>query len=89
VSASIHMQHQPKAPFLDGMARLIDLGGNFCKYKSFKAGGEADLYVLQKDWEAIWGDWEIVWHDFYLGTCKFAEEMETATGSQGGSMVHE
>ena len=82
MSASLHVQHQPRAPLLDGMARLIDLGGNYCGYKLFKSSGEADLYVLQKDWEAIWGDWEIVWRDFHLGTCRFVEEMEAATASQ-------
>lgn len=42
--------------FLEGVARVVDLGGTLQNYNVSKTEDEADLKALRKDWEAVGGD---------------------------------
>ncbi len=54
---------RPRAPFLDGMARLVDIGSTLGAHKRLNSPTAADLYALQMDSEALRGDWSIVRQD--------------------------
>ena len=81
MTALVPVSRQPKAPFLDGMARLIDIWGVQCRHRRFHSGTEADVYSLQKDWEALFGDWVIVRRDISLASGHFVDEMERLKAS--------
>ena len=76
MTALVPVSRQPKAPLLDGMARLIDICGVQCRRKQFDSGVEADLYSLQKDWGALLGDWAVIQNDLSVASSRFVEEME-------------
>ncbi len=42
--------------FLEGMARVLDLGGTFDQYNVSASGEEADRQALESDWNAIGAD---------------------------------
>ncbi|MBI2459265.1 MAG: hypothetical protein HYV53_01795 [Parcubacteria group bacterium] len=42
--------------FVEGMARVIDLGSTMQIYNSSKSEKEADVKALKKDWEAVGED---------------------------------
>ncbi len=42
--------------FLEGMARVMDLGATMQVYNDSKTEKEADLKALRKDWEAVGED---------------------------------
>lgn len=42
--------------FLEGMARVMDLGSTMQIYNSSKSEKEADIKALKKDWEAVGED---------------------------------
>lgn len=76
MTALVPVSRQPKAPLLDGMARLIDICGVQCRRKQFDSGVEADIYTLQKDWVALLGDWDVIQNDFSVVSTRFVKEME-------------
>lgn len=85
MSALVRIPRQSKAPFLDGMARLIDVGGRLRRHKRFDSGFEADVYALQRDWDAIQRDWDRVRQDVYIATVEFVAEMEGVKASRAES----
>ena len=42
--------------FLEGVARIIDMGGTLNEYNSSRSGQEADAVALRSDWAAIGQD---------------------------------
>jgi hypothetical protein len=42
--------------FLEGVARVMDLGGTMQVYNNSKTEKEADLKALKKDWQAVGED---------------------------------
>ena len=76
MAALVPVSRRPKAPFLDGMVRLIGVGGSLRRFRRFESDHEADLYSLQKDWEVLWNDWVVVHEDMYTTTRLFLKEME-------------
>lgn len=42
--------------FLEGMARVIDLGGTMQVYNDSQTEREADLRAIKKDWQAVGED---------------------------------
>ncbi|MFC1613489.1 hypothetical protein ACFL23_04110 [Patescibacteria group bacterium] len=42
--------------FIEGMARIMDLGSTLQVYNESKTAKEADLKALRKDWEAVGED---------------------------------
>lgn len=83
MTALVPLSRRSKAPFLNGMARLIDIGGSLRRYKRFDSGHEADTYSLQKDWEVLWSDWVVVHEDMWTATRHFLEEMEEVSAIRG------
>ena len=43
--------------FLEGVARLLDLGGTLNEYNGFDTPEDADLVALRSDWEALGRDY--------------------------------
>ena len=62
---------RPRAPFLDGMARLVDVGSTLGAHKRLDSATAADLYALQTDSEALRGDWSKVRQDARIATEEF------------------
>ncbi len=42
--------------FLEGLARILDLGGTLNEYNQSETPDDADLVALRSDWEAIGED---------------------------------
>jgi hypothetical protein len=42
--------------FIEGVARVLDLGGTMQVYNDCKTEKEADLKALKKDWQAVGED---------------------------------
>ncbi len=42
--------------FIEGIARVLDLGSTMNDYNSFPLPEQADYYALKSDWEAIGTD---------------------------------
>ncbi len=47
-----------KPSFISGMARVVDLGGEFTSYNTSKSEGAADRKALRADWRAVGKDLE-------------------------------
>ncbi len=45
--------------FAEGMARVLDLGGNLQVYNEHETTEEADLEALRRDWKAVGKDIKI------------------------------
>ncbi len=43
--------------FIEGMARIMDLGATLEEYNESKTGDEADYFALRNDWKAIGKDY--------------------------------
>jgi hypothetical protein len=76
MTALVPISRRPKAPFLDGMARLIDISGVQRKSKRFDTANEADMYALQTDWAALIGDWFVLRRDISSAGSHFVGQME-------------
>ena len=76
MSGLARIPRRPKAPLLDGMARLVDLGTKLNRCKPFDSAVEADKFALQRDWEKIVNDGYIISLDAAIVTEKFVQEME-------------
>ena len=50
--------------FLEGMARVLDIGGTFTQYNTFTDAREADFFALRSDWRAIGEDFDTVLAEF-------------------------
>lgn len=42
--------------FIEGMARVLDLGGTLNEYNSSKTAKQADFFALRADWRAVGKD---------------------------------
>ena len=42
--------------FLEGVARVLDIGDTFNWYPRFRTAAEADAFALRSDWEAVGQD---------------------------------
>jgi len=42
--------------FVEGMAHVVDIGGNFAKYNESKTPSEADYKAIQLDWLCVGDD---------------------------------
>ena len=65
--------------FLEGMARVFDIGGTLNEYDFGPGGAESDAEALRSDWEAIGDDWRAVignYDHYYLIKTKPKEEVE-------------
>jgi hypothetical protein len=49
-----------RSSLLEGLARLLDLGGTLNEYNRSATPDEADLVALRSDWEAIGADFRSV-----------------------------
>ena len=81
MSGLVHIPRRPKAPLLDGMARLVDLGTKLTKKRRFKTAKEADAFAIQSDWNAILNDWNIICQDAALAYDDLRKSMESPTSS--------
>lgn len=53
--------------FLEGVARLVDVGGSLNTYNISRTGQEADARALQNDWRAIGHDVRVALEKIRLG----------------------
>ena len=65
--------------FIEGMARVLDMGGTLNEYNTSPTGEEADAIALWSDWAAIGQDMYAVIGDFDPAEMEMEEETETAT----------
>ena len=64
--------------FVEGMARIFDMGGTLNEYNSSLSGEEADAIALWSDWAAIGNDMYTVIGDFDPAEMEVEEDAETA-----------
>ena len=50
--------------FLEGMARIFDIGGTLNEYDFGPGGAESDAEAMRADWDAICDDWRAVMGDY-------------------------
>lgn len=43
----------PRASFLSGLARVLDIGGTYNAYNSSESPEQADRIALENDWQAV------------------------------------
>ena len=63
--------------FIEGMARVLDMGGTLNEYNFSATGEEADAIALWSDWAAIGQDMYTVIGDFDPADMELEEETET------------
>lgn len=73
MTAFVRIPRQSRGPFLEEMARLLDIGDTFSRHKRFDSGPEADMFALQ-------GDWERICEDYRIATKAFLAEVEGIKG---------
>ena len=61
--------------FLEGLARIVDLGGTMNEYNVSPSGQEADAV-------AIWMDWAVIGQDMRDAIGSFEEEETLVRGSE-------
>jgi len=63
-----------KPSFVEGLARIMDLGNTLNKYNTFPTGKEADYVAISQDWA-------MVGQDFYDAITEYErEEVDKLTG---------
>ena len=80
MTALVRITRRSKRPFLEGMARLLDIGDTFSRRRRFDSGPEADVFALQ-------GDWERICEDYRIATKAFLAEMEGMRRSAPNSRI--
>ena len=54
INPTFHLFAEPS--FIEGMGRVLDLGGNLQVYNESKSAKEADTIAIANDWRAVGDD---------------------------------
>ena len=54
--------------FVEGMARVLDIGGTLQEYSAYESAAEADYNAIASDWKVVMGDFGIASWDELVPT---------------------